>query len=69
MLPLVYATPSPLVSLVRQTPLLGSWAPRPQTPRWGEPAVYTVELSRLPCGADGTAMCYEAVLADGAAGQ
>jgi hypothetical protein len=47
-LPIVQGPPPQPLALLRSLPFLGQWLWRPQTPRWGQVAVYRIELIRIP---------------------
>lgn len=64
-LPLALGTPTLLLMLLRQMPLIGRYVPRTQTPQLGTEATYRVELHALPGGPSNGD--YEAILLDAAA--
>jgi hypothetical protein len=65
-LPLAWADPDPLRAFLRRLPWLGRLVPRAQPMRWGEVAVYRVQVrveTHTYCGAR---VCYQALLLDAA---
>lgn len=44
-LALRWGTPDPTLAFLRRLPVVGRFAPRPQRPHWGVPAVYRLQLS------------------------
>jgi hypothetical protein len=66
-LPLVSARPDPVLTIVRHLPLVRSVAVPPQVVRWGQVAVYRVQLRTLADTSGGSAS-YEALLLDAAPG-
>jgi hypothetical protein len=65
-LPLVWASPNPLLGVVRRVPLLGDLLPAPQAVIWEEVATYRVELRAMSDESCGAATCYEALVLDAA---
>lgn len=64
--PLLLSQADPLVAALRQLPLAGPALPSVQQPRWGESAVYRIQLRRIAHPARGA--YYDAVLVDAAPG-
>jgi hypothetical protein len=63
-LPLGWGDASPLLTLLRRTPVLSAFAPRPQALSWGIPGVYSIELKEVSCVSGQTGRCYQAVVLD-----
>jgi hypothetical protein len=66
-LPLGWAGPDPLLTMVRRLPLVGPFIPAPRVVHWERVAVYRVQL-RAATGLCGVPPCYEALLLDAAPG-
>lgn len=65
-LALLWGSPDPLLSLLRQLPLVGRYAPRPQAPRWDAPTVYRVRIERVTGAGCALPACYALLLLDAA---
>jgi hypothetical protein len=63
-LALAWATQGPLLSTLRQLPLLGDLLPAPHGTHWDLPAVYRVQIQAVAAGRCGAAPCYQALLLD-----
>lgn len=59
--PLVWGAADPWLTVLRRMPVIGSWAPQPQGPRWGVLTVYRIRLEAV-AGPGGDTV--EAVLVD-----
>jgi hypothetical protein len=66
MLLLAWATPDPLLAVVRRVPLLSGLLPAPEAVNWGTVATYRVQLRVMPDKPCGDTTCYEAMLLDAA---
>lgn len=64
--PLLFSPSDRLLAALRRLPLIGPAVPSAQQPRWGEPAVYRIQIQRRINPA--CSSCYEAVLLDAAPG-
>lgn len=67
-LPLLIGPHDGLLAVLRWLPLVGPALPAAQVPRWGEAAVYRIQLRRIVTSACDTCYEYEAVLLDAAPG-
>jgi hypothetical protein len=65
-LPLVWTGLDPLRAYLRRLPVLGRLVPRAQAVRWGEGAVYRIQLRAAPANSCPDRPCYEALLLDAA---
>jgi hypothetical protein len=63
-LPVLLGSAPPMLTVLRQVPLLGDLVPAPQVLRWGTAAVYAVQLRRAPCSQPGGPACFAALLLD-----